>query len=101
MTAIELLLFATPLGLLVDIGGVILIVMYGHALFIRSGTGPPDDSSVGRDGDLYFQHSGPPNEGVEKASKRRERLAYMGVGLLMFGFGPQIVGSIAAIGLAL
>ena len=100
MTAIELLLFATPLGLLIDIVGVILIVMYGHVLFIRSGTGPPNDS-VGKDGDLYIQHSRPPNEDAKRASRRRECLAYTGVGLVVFGFGLQIVGAIAAIGLTL
>ena len=78
MSAVELLLLATPLGLLIDIGAVILIVMYGHALFIRSGAEPPDDS-VGKDGDLYLQRSGPPDEGDERASRRRECLAHMGV----------------------
>jgi hypothetical protein len=46
--------YAIPLGLAVDVAGFILVILYGHTLFIRSGTGPPDDNQ-GRDGDLYLQ----------------------------------------------
>ena len=90
---IELLLWTTPLGLLVDIGGFALVIRYGQALFIRSGTGPADDS-VGKDGDLYLQHGGSSDECGEK---RRRFRAHVGVGVVFFGFGLQIVGAAAAI----
>ena len=48
---LEVLLFTIPLGLTLDIIGFLLIIRYGHSLFIdghslfiRSGSGPPDDS---------------------------------------------------------
>ena len=52
---IELLLWATPLGLLVDIGGFTLVVLYGHDLFMRPGTYEAPERE--RPGILYyFQH---------------------------------------------
>lgn len=51
-TAPEVLLWAIPLGLAVDIAGFLVVVRFGHSLFIRTGTGPPSDE--GKDGDLYL-----------------------------------------------
>ena len=89
----EALLYATPLGLGIDIVGFILVVLYGHSLFMRSGTGPPHNE-IGRDGDLYFQHSGLSDD---RGERRRMFKAHLGVGLVVAGFCIQIVGSIAAI----
>ena len=54
----ETLQYATPLGLALDVVGFLLVVRYGHSLFLRFGTGVPD-STTGKDGDLYFEVPGP------------------------------------------
>ena len=88
----EVLPYASPLGLSLDIIGFILIIRYGHSLFIRSGSRPPDDS-IGKDGDLYLQHGGP-DRGQDRI---RRCWARVGVATVITGFGLQIVGSAAAI----
>ena len=91
----EILLYTTPSGLLLDIVGFLLIVRYGHSLFLRSGTGPPADN-MGKDGDLYFQHEGP-----DKGDNSRRRFwAYVGVATVIIGFSLQIAGAMAAISLS-
>ena len=91
-SVLEALLYTIPLGLTLDIVGFLLIIRYGHSLFIRSGSGPPDDS-IGKDGDLFLQHRGP-----DKGQDRLRRFwAYVGVATVIAGFGLQIVGSMAAI----
>ena len=62
---LEILPYTTPLGLTLDIVGFLLVIRFGHSLFISSGTGPPVGN---RDGDLYLQYEGA-NEGHE--SRRR------------------------------
>ena len=89
---LEALLYTIPAGLTLDIVGVLLIIRHGHSLFMRSGSGPPDDS-MGKDGDLYFQHEEP--DGGQ--DRRRRAWAYVGVTTVTAGFGLQIVGSMAAI----
>ena len=94
-SVLEVLLYTIPSGLTLDIVGFLLIIRYGHSLFMRSGSGPPDDS-MGKDGDLYFQHEGPD----EGQYRRRRVWAYVGVTTVIVGFGLQIVGSMAAIHLS-
>ena len=53
MGLMEILLYTTLLGLTLDIVGFILLVRYGHSLFMRSGADLPVDN-IGKDGDLYF-----------------------------------------------
>ena len=91
-SVLEVLLYAIPSGLTLDIFGFLLIIRYGHSLFIRSGSGPPDDSK-GKDGDIYLNYEGQ-NEGQDQ---RRRFRAHTGVALVTIGFGLQIVGSVAAI----
>ena len=92
MPGCEQFLYATPFGLFLDIIGVVLVIRYGHALFIRTGATPPRPDE-GKDGDLYIKHSGP-DEGDHA---RRSFWAQVGVVLLVVGFVLQIIGSIAAI----
>lgn len=92
---LEVLLYTIPSGLTLDIIGFLLIIRHGHSLFMRSGSSPPDDS-MGKDGDVYFQHEGP-DEGQDS---RRRVLAFLGVTTVIVGFGLQIVGSMAAIWLS-
>ena len=91
---IELLLWATPLGLLVDIGGFLLVIRYGHALFFRAGADPAPERLPS--GVNYAQVEGF-DEDDERHESRRRLWARTGVGAVVFGFGLQIVGSIAAI----
>ena len=91
-SVLEALLYTIPAGLTLDIIGFLLIIRYGHSLFMKSGSGPPDDN-MGKDGDLYFQHEGP-DAGQDR---RRRAWAYVGVTTVTVGFGLQIVGSMAAI----
>lgn len=76
-------------GLCLDLIGFVLVIRYGHALFIRSGPDPPQKGE-GKDGDLYLQTNDP-------AYGRRLCLAKTGVALVITGFLAQIAG--AAIGL--
>ena len=89
------LAYATQAGLLMDILGFLLVVLYGHALFIRSGSAPPQDS-VGRDGDLYIQHENGDTEAGAQQHRARYRKAWAGVWLVVVGFGLQILGTTAA-----
>ena len=89
---IELLLWAAPLGLLIDIGGFLLVIRYGHTLFMRVGTEAID--SEGKDGDVFIVIPGLPGD---SGDRRRRRWAHMGVCVVVAGFGLQIVGAIAAI----
>ena len=89
---LEISLYATLLGLLLDIAGFLLVIRYGHSLFTRSGTGPPDNRD-GSDGDLYLQYDG----AIEGHERRRRFWAYMGVALVVVGFLLQAVDSVVAI----
>ena len=88
----EILLYTTPSGLILDIVGFLLVIRYGHSLFIRSGTGPPVDN-IGKDGDLYLQRKGP-SEGRDNG---RRLWAHVGVATVIIGFGLQIIGSLTVI----
>ena len=91
-SVLEVLLYTIPSGLTLDIIGFLLIIRYGHSLFMGSGSGPPDDS-MGKDGDFYFRHEGP-----DKGQDSRRRIwAYVGVTTVIVGFVLQIFGSMAAI----
>ena len=92
MGLMEILLYTTPLGLTLDIVGFILLVRYGHSLFMRSGVDLPVDN-IGKDGDLYLRHQGA-DEGHDI---RRRFWAHVGVAIVLIGFTLQVVGSIAAI----
>ncbi len=85
----EALNYATLVGLILDIVGFILIIRYGHSLFLRVGAGAPR-ASEGRDGDFYFDVPGA-NDGGDGQRRRKARA---GVATVMVGFGLQIVGSI-------
>ena len=66
---IELLLWATPLGLLIDIGGFTLVVLYGHDLFIRPGTFEAPERE--RPGILYyFTNEGPSDESLPRPPEK-------------------------------
>ena len=88
----DILLYATPLGLLLDIAGVALLIIYGHSLFLRLVPKLPDNP---KDDTIYL--IGDSDAGKVQKDKRRRFLAYFGIGTLLFGFTLQLVGSIAAI----
>ena len=83
-----------PTGLLLDIVGFLMVVKYGHNLLIRVG-GLPDDS-IGKDGDEWkvIDRS---YKGESEESKRLRLKARVGVGIVVVGFGLQLIGSVAAI----
>ena len=85
------LLFITPVGLLLDLIGFVLIILNGHAFFIKSGT--DEAPAKGRPGNIYIQHEGP-----ESGRKDRQFFwAMTGAVMVVVGFTFQIVGSIVAI----
>ena len=90
----ELLLYLTPIGLILDIVGFLMVVLYGHRLFKRSGGLP--DNSKGKDGDEWIVEDRS-YKGESSESKRLRFKAYLGVGIVVFGFSLQIIGSLAAI----
>ncbi len=89
----DILQYATPIGLGLDIVGFLMVIRYGHALFIRSGGRP--DHSKGKDGDLWLGDGS--NKGESEDSQRRRFRAKAGVGIVVFGFVMQIIGSLASI----
>ena len=93
---IEYLLWLIPIGLLLDIAGFLMVIHYGHALFMRTGVGEPD-STIGKDGDHYNKlASGDPAE-IARWDYRRRLKAHIGVWLVVLGFALQIAGSVVSI----
>ena len=92
----EIVLYAAPLGLMLDIVGFLLVIRYGHSLFIRTGVGPPSESDL-KDWDMYLQYKGPDTEHGRSQGSRHRFRAHLGVATVITGFGLQIVGSTAAI----
>ncbi len=85
------LVWATVLGLGLDIVGFLLVIKYGHSLFLWAGAKLPTKQ---KDDVLYFY-------GGELERKdvfgRRRLWAKLGVALVAIGFSSQIVGAVAAI----
>ena len=88
---LEVLVYAVPVGLGLDVVGFILIIRNGHALFIHTGTGAPSPE-IGKDGDLYLQYTGR----GENGNDRQRFWAKAGV-VMVAGFGLQLVGAMAGI----
>ena len=87
---VGILLYATPVGLILDIAGFLLIIRYGHSLFLRVVSGSLPDR---QDNNLYLRA-----DGVDERSENRRRLyARIGVATVAIGFGLQAVGSTLAI----
>ena len=91
---IEYLLWLIPIGLLLDIVGFLVVIRYGHALFLRTGVGPPDPKW--KDGDVYWQIADDDPVKVALWDARRRLKAHIGVGLVVLGFVMQIVGSVVS-----
>ena len=87
---VGILLYFTPLGLVLDIVGFILIIRYGHSLFLRVVSGDLPDR---QDNNLYLQANGID----ERIENRRRLYAYIGVAAIVLGFGLQAVGSTLAL----
>ena len=85
---LDFLRLAIPLGLAMDLFGVLLVIRYGHSLFIRIGETTPEPGQ-GKDGDLFFTVRG----GDSGQNKRHRRLANAGVMVVVAGFAMQLVGS--------
>ena len=76
----EAVIYATPLGLLLDIAGVVMLFVYGHYMFLHTGplfAGDEQREEERRQDRIVF---------------RKRRLARWGLGLLVIGFALQIVG---------
>ena len=86
----EWVTYATPLGLVLDIIGFVLVILNGHALFLRVGSGPPSPGD-GKDGDMYIEAAG----GDEQYIRQLKR-AWVGVTLVILGFFLQILGTIVS-----
>ncbi len=87
----DILLSATMIGLLMDVIGFVLVFLYGHFLFLRSGSKEPDNGE-GRDGDLYFRVADVSPE-LDRKQARRRFLAKCGAYLVIAGFGLQALGA--------
>lgn len=95
------LLILTPIGLGLDLLGVGLLLVFGNARHIWVSSSPPHPD-LGKDGDLYLQTddpSGTPTAAGLLKQERRQQFAWrVAVGLIMVGFGLQLVGAITALG---
>ena len=89
---IEFLIWATPVGLMLDILGFLLVFLYGHTIFMRVGTGPPPETMPRSS--YYWQVSGPYDESADRWTRRKAQIGALAVGI---GFGLQIIGAVAAI----
>lgn len=85
----EALNYATLVGLVLDVFGFLLIVRYGHSLFLRVGAGAPRENE-GKDGDFFLEIAGADDRG----DRQRRRKAHVGVATVVVGFSLQIVGTI-------
>ena len=86
----ETFVWATVLGLALDIIGFCLVIKYGHSLFLWAGSNLP---SKRKDDVVYLQS----DAAGKDAFGGRRFWARFGVALVIIGFGFQIVGAIAAI----
>ena len=90
MMDLAILLYTAPVGLMLDIVGFLLIIRYGHSLFLRV---VPGDLPDRQDHNLYLRA-----DGIDEQIESRRRLyARIGVVAVVVGFGLQIIGSTAAI----
>ena len=85
-----ILLYLTPVGLMLDIAGVLLIICNGHSLFLRVVSGNLPDR---QDHNLYLRADGVD----ERIGSRRRLYARIGVVAVAVGFGLQAIGSTSAI----
>ena len=88
------LLYLTPIGLALDIVGFVLVVAYGHNLFMRVVAKPPrqDDKGFSRRR-IYLESAG-----SDLADARRPvQKAYCGVAIVVLGFVLQIAGATVGI----
>lgn len=83
----DILRFGTPAGLGLDVFGFLLVIWFGHSLFIRSVKGSPEGTN-GKEDVLYISHGD-----VDEVRERRRRcLAYTGVVVIVLGFILQGIG---------
>ena len=94
LTYLDCLAYLQPLGLLLDIIGFWLVIKYGHALFIRTGTNATPPSEMD-DGALYITTEG--GADVDIAYYRRKRRADVGVALVIIGFTAQFIAAAASL----
>ena len=94
MDYLDCLVYLQPAGLLLDIVGFWVVIRHGHALLIRTGTGPRP-KKLG-DGTMYFQHENGGSDG-EASYFRRRRRAEVGVALVMTGFIAQLIAAAASV----
>lgn len=76
-----ILFYGMPLGLALNIVGLLLVFHHGHALFLRAGSGELSDQEG--------------NE-AERGMARRRRLAKWGAGLLLTGLWCQLVSVLSS-----
>ena len=89
---LEFLLLAVPAGFVLDVVGFILLISYGHNLFIWFGENPP---KPGEGNDTILHLEGP---GLDSGQHRRLRQrALMGAWAVVIGFALQLIGSIAVL----
>ena len=90
--ASEFLSYLITAGLGADIVGFALVVLNGHAIFIRVSNRPPTGDEVRemRNGDMWIQHEGDDAKG----NSRQRKCAWLGVALVVLGFSLQLIGSL-------
>lgn len=81
------------LGLLLDIIGVGLLIKYGQALFIYTGTGSVPEKLPS--GTMYIRYEG--DESDNGDHRKRLNLARCGIWLVVIGFAAQLIVAIAAL----
>lgn len=83
------LAYLTVVGLALDVFGFLLVILNGHAIFIRTSGNPPREGEW-RDGNIWLQVENGDSEG----NKRQRQKAWAGVWIVVAGFLLQIVGAV-------
>ena len=86
-------LILTPIGLLLDLIGCLVIIQYGNLLNVYFGSGPPPPE-LGQEGSLYFEIEN--GDDVSAVNKKRNFATY-GISLITAGFLLQIFGATATV----
>ena len=94
MVPMDYWLLTVPFGLFLDIIGFVIIIRFGHNLFIRTFRDFNNDES---NGDILAVMPENISDADLSRDKRRRMYARIGVALVIAGFASQIIGSVAAI----
>ena len=94
MVPMDCWLLTVPVGLLLDIVGFLIIIRFGHSLFLRVASAAPES---GTNENVLSLIPANVSDADLSRDQRRRIYARIGVALVITGFTSQIIGSVAAI----